>query len=91
MTLHELLDYYYGPDGDAALEKMLQEGADREARQGPFRETALHVAARRRRLSATRILLQHCADPNAQTAGGKTAYVHAAASVRSAKFWLPLP
>ena len=78
MTLHELLDYHYGPDGDAALENMLQKGADQEVRQGPFRETALHVAARRRRLSAIKILIQHRADPNAQTAGGKTAYVHAA-------------
>lgn len=40
-------------------------------------ESPLHVAARRRRTTAVAILLDHGADIDAKTVGGKTAYAHA--------------
>jgi len=76
VTLHELLDYDY-EDGDAVLRRMLDDGADANARAGPQSETPLHVATRRRRTSAVTILLAGAADIDATTAGGKTAYAHA--------------
>jgi ankyrin repeat protein len=77
MTLHELLDFEYGTDGDIVLQRMLAAGVDINQRSGPQDETPLHVAARRRRAVATNILLSHGADIDARTAGGKTAYAHA--------------
>ena len=77
MTLHELLDFRYGADGDEALRRMLDEHADPNRRSGPDKETPLHVATRRRRVTAVEILLACGADIDAVTAGGKTAYVHA--------------
>jgi len=77
MTLHELLDLYYGTDGDRELRRMLDRGADPNRRRGPHAETALHVATRRRRAGAVDILLACGADIDARTAGGKTAYAHA--------------
>lgn len=77
MTLHELLDFRYGPEAEATLRRMLEEGADPNLRAGPFSETALHVATRRRRAPAIEILLDHGAEIDAITAGGKTAYAHA--------------
>jgi ankyrin repeat protein len=77
MTLHELLDFDYGEDGDAVLRRMLDEGADPNAHEGPQSETPLHVATRRRRTGAVVILLARGADIDAITAGGKTAYAHA--------------
>src|SRR5262245_21017200 len=77
MTLHDLLDFSYGSEGDIVLRRMLEEGADPNSRQGPALETPLHVAARRRRVAAVKILLDHGADIDAKTAGGKTAYAHA--------------
>ena len=76
--LHALLDDDYGPDGDAELARRLEAGADLTARAGAAAETALHVAARRRRTAAVRRLLDHGADVDARTSGGKTAYAHAA-------------
>lgn len=78
MTLHELLDWYYGAGGDAALRRMLRAGADANAVEGPSSETPLHVATRRRRLSAVEVLLDHGCRIDAKTTGGKTAYAHAA-------------
>ena len=78
MRLHEFLDTGYGKRGDHKLRALLHGGADPNASHGPFAETALHVASRRRRLSAVKILLQFGADIDAVTAGGKTAYIHAA-------------
>lgn len=76
-TLHELLDFNYGEDGDAVLRRMLDAGADLNTRAAPHSETPLHVATRRRRTSAIVILLGRGADIDATTAGGKTAYAHA--------------
>jgi cytohesin len=76
MTLHEMLDVSYGRDGDKTLRRMLEEGFDPNARAGARGETALHVAARRRRCNAVEILLDHGAEIDATTAGGKTAYAH---------------
>lgn len=78
MTLHDFLDFNYGPDGDAALQRMLSDGAEVNERRGPQSETPLHVATRRRRAKAASILLDHGAGIDAKTAGGKTAYAHAA-------------
>lgn len=77
MTLHEFLDFHYGPNGDDKLRQMLQNGVDVNQTAGPLAETPLHFAVRRRRLHATDILLKHGAEINARTAGGKTAYAHA--------------
>ncbi len=78
MTPHELLGFNYGPDGDDVLRRKLVEGVDSNLRSGPHEETPLHVAARRRHAGAVAILLEHGADIDATTAGGKTAYAHAA-------------
>lgn len=77
MSLHQLLDWKYGPEGDAVLQGLLAEGVDPNARAGPHAETPLHVATRRRRKAAVAILLDHGADIDAKTAFGKTAYAHA--------------
>lgn len=77
MTLHELLDEQFGEDGDEVLVTLLESGLDPEEAFGPFGETALHVATRRRRLSAVVILLDWGVDPDARTRGGKTAFLHA--------------
>ena len=78
MTLHEFLDCRFGVDGDEVLRHRLAAGEELEARSGDHDETLLHVAVRRRRESAVGILLDHGADINAKTAGGKTGYAHAA-------------
>src|SRR5690348_2420943 len=75
MELRHFLDWSYG--GDDALRALLEGGADPNERCGPRAETALHVAARRRRPRAVEILLAHGAQADARTAGGKTAHVHA--------------
>jgi ankyrin repeat protein len=77
VTLHELLDWHYGPDGDTTLRHRLEEGVEVDARHPETGETPLQVAVRRRRLEATRILLDHGAAVDAPTAGGKTAWTHA--------------
>jgi ankyrin repeat protein len=77
MSLHNLLDYQFGSTGDNKLLEMLAAGNDPDVRTGPHSETALHVAVRRRRLSAVEILLDHGVEIDAKTAGGKTAYAHA--------------
>ena len=78
MKLHVLLDTAYGPDGDTRLGRILEAGVDLEERAGPLGEAPLHVATRRRRLSAVEILLAHGAEIDACTVGVKTAYAHAA-------------
>ncbi|MDH3592164.1 MAG: GNAT family N-acetyltransferase, partial [Planctomycetota bacterium] len=79
IPLHEWIDLHYGDDGDAELARRLDVGGeDLDARRGTRSETPLHVAVRRRRVGATTILLDRGADIDARTAGGKTAYAHAA-------------
>jgi ankyrin repeat protein len=76
MTLQDLLDLRYGQYGDDELQRMLAEGANpNQFGDGP--EAPIHVAARRRRVKAVEILLEHDADINARNAHGKTAYAHA--------------
>lgn len=76
MMLHELLDFNYDASGNDVLRRMLDGGADPNMRQGLLSETALHVATRRCRATAVEILLDHGAEIDAKTAGGKTAYAH---------------
>lgn len=77
MTLHQMLDVEYGPDGDAVLRQRLDGGEDPNAREGDASETPLHVATRRRRREAVAILLDHGAEIDAQNGHGKTDYAHA--------------
>jgi hypothetical protein len=77
MTLHELLDFQYGPDGDATLQSILESGEDSNLTAGELAETPIHVATRRFQTRAVEILLDHGADIDAKNAGEKTAYVHA--------------
>lgn len=75
MNLHQLLDVAYN---EGRLRALLDSGADCEQREGELQETALHVATRRRRLDAVKILLDHGAQIDARNAAGKTAWAHAA-------------
>lgn len=77
MSLHHMLDWEYGADGDEALREKLANGANPNEPAGPRQETPLHVAVRRRRLTATNILLDAGANIDAKTSGGKTAYARA--------------
>ncbi len=78
MTLHRVLDWEYGPDGLRTVKGLLDNGAHVDGREGPRDETPLHVATRRRRCEAMRVLLDHGAQADLKTAGGKTAFAHAA-------------
>lgn len=71
--LHEVLDVAFDP---SELMRLLDAGTDVEARNDAG-ETPLHIAVRRYRQEATRILLDRGADINARTPGGKTAFAHA--------------
>jgi len=72
--LHYLLDVDY--DSNRMIE-FLELGIDPNVQYGPFEETALHAAVRRRRLDTIEPLLKYGAGINAKTKGGKTAYAHA--------------
>lgn len=78
MTLQELLDTQFGPDGVEVLRARLAAGEDCNTTFGPAAETPLHVAARRFRPAAVDLLLEHGAEADARNGGGKTAYAHAA-------------
>ena len=75
MNWHYKLDFDYGSDGDSLLS-----GIDpnlfsiNSIKNG---ETLLHIAARRRRLEALKILIAKGADLDLQNQNGKTAYAHA--------------
>jgi len=75
-TLHFVLDWHYGPNGDDRLRSLVSSGAgiDEVDEAG---EAPIHVAARRRRLDAIKVLLDLGANIDARTGGGKTAYAHA--------------
>jgi ankyrin repeat protein len=76
MTLQEFLDFHYGPDGKTVLLQRLADGEDPDRMVNG--ETGLHVAVRRRRELAVRILLQHGVNIDARNQHGKTALAHAA-------------
>jgi ankyrin repeat protein len=69
-----MLDVAYREDW---LRALLERGEDPEARVGELRESALHVAVRRRRLDAVKLLLAAGVDIGATTAAGMSAYRHA--------------
>ena len=73
--LFTVLDAWYD---EARLAFLLARGADVEHPAGPHGETAVHVAARRRRPGAVRLLAERGADLGAENRGGKTAFQHAA-------------
>lgn len=77
LTLHQFLDDHYGSDGDEVLARRLSLGESLAERSGLFSETPLHVATRRRRARAIRLLLDHGCDIDARTSGNKTAFAHA--------------
>ncbi|MDX1406694.1 MAG: ankyrin repeat domain-containing protein [Saprospiraceae bacterium] len=77
MTLHAFLDEHYWPDGDDVLRSMIADGADLNARSEDGSETPLHIATRRRRLSAVQIMIEHGVEVNDRNAQGKTAFEHA--------------
>lgn len=72
--LHWMLDFDYNAPG---VQRLVDRGADPNLPAGPFGETALHVATRRRRVEAVKFLLESGADIDARTASGRTAYAHA--------------
>lgn len=76
-SIHFILDWDYGPDGAEKLRRLASGGTDIDA-MSEEGETPIHVAARRRRLDATEILVELGAGIDAKTSGGKTAYAHAA-------------
>jgi len=76
VSLHQFIDFDYGADGDSTLKQRLSQGIDPEKLEAG--ETLLHVAARRRRLNAMKILLEYGANINTRNSHGKTAYAHAA-------------
>lgn len=77
-SLHYIIDWDYGPDGDEKLRKLVADCADVNETDAGTGEAPIHVAARRRRLDAIRVLLDLGADMDAKTGGGKTAFAHAA-------------
>lgn len=72
--LHWLLDVHCV---GAAIERLLADGADPNLAVGVRRETALHVAVRRRREEWVEPLIAAGAAVDARTAGGMTAFRHA--------------
>ena len=72
--LHYLLDLEYDLD---KMKELLASGSDPNQKLGPFEETPLLVAVRRRRVEPIEPLLSVGADINAKNKDGKTAYAHA--------------
>ncbi len=73
-ALHWLLDYHYSPE---MVEWLLEHGAEVNRAAGPLGEAPIHVAVRRRRGPAVKLLLHHGAEIDQRTAGGRSAYAHA--------------
>jgi ankyrin repeat protein len=76
-NLHHVIDWDYGPDGDEKIKRIVAKGADVNGIDPETGEAPIHVAARRRRLDATKVLLELGADIDLKTVAGKTAYAHA--------------
>jgi ankyrin repeat protein len=76
-SLHHLLDFGFGERGEQVLRERLEAGDNIHAVDPKTGETLVHVAARRFRPGALRVLIEHRANINAKNANGKTAYAHA--------------
>ncbi|QQS42855.1 MAG: ankyrin repeat domain-containing protein [Acidobacteriota bacterium] len=76
-TLHYLLDWDYGPEGESKVRELVAGGADVNGIDADLGEAPIHTAARRRRLDAIELLLELGADIDSRTEAGKTAYAHA--------------
>jgi ankyrin repeat protein len=72
--LHWVLDVSYTLP---RVQWLLERGSDPNHRVGELRESALHVAVRRRRVQPLEALLGAGAEPGAETTGGMSAYRHA--------------
>ncbi|QDU68121.1 ankyrin repeat domain-containing protein [Engelhardtia mirabilis] len=72
--LHWAVDLCWKP---GPVRRLLEGGANPDARWGPLDETLLHVAVRRRRLDGVRMLVEFGATVDAPTKGGDTAWRHA--------------
>lgn len=70
----------YEADEEANLNFYISHGADIHCRLGTSQETLLHLACRRRRLTAVRILIAQGCDPNARDIYGATPLLRAVAS-----------
>lgn len=67
----------FEPDEEANLNFYINHGADIHCRIGTNQETLLHLACRRRRLTAVRVLIAHGLDPNVRDIYGATALLRA--------------
>lgn len=67
----------YAPDEESNLNFYISHGADVHCRLGSNQETLLHLACRRRRLTAVRVLLAHGCDINARDIYGATPLLRA--------------
>ena len=67
----------YSPDEESNLNFYISHGADIHCRLGANQETLLHLACRRRRLTAVRVLLAHGCDINARDIYGATPLLRA--------------
>jgi hypothetical protein len=70
----------YEPDEETSLNFYINTGADIHHRCGANQETYLHLACRRRRLTAVRVLIAHGADVNARDLYGATPLLRAVAA-----------
>ncbi|CAF2076587.1 unnamed protein product [Rotaria magnacalcarata] len=67
----------YEADEETNLNFYINNGADIHSRSGSNQETLLHLACRRRRLTAVRVLIAHGSDPNARDIYGATPLLRA--------------
>ncbi|CAF4268105.1 unnamed protein product [Rotaria socialis] len=67
----------YEADEETNLNFYINNGADIHSRSGSNQETLLHLACRRRRLTAVRVLIAHGCDPNARDIYGATPLLRA--------------
>ena len=70
----------YEADEEANLIYYINNGVDIHSRLGPNQETYLHLACRRRRLTAVRVLISHGCDVNARDIYGATPLLRAVAA-----------
>jgi len=70
----------YEADEEASLNFYINRGSDMHGRLGANQETLLHLACRRRRLAAVRVLISNGCDPNARDLYGATPLLRAVAA-----------